>query len=127
MKIELKSKRAQAILLVVVIAFAFLTAFGLVDFIQTQRTRAVFSAIGAANEERNKKGENMEAAEAFVTALRSINVDYTKGELRPAFSAYVSGFEEGLALAKAGKSTASCDAKIQDAHEKLVQIAKRYE
>lgn len=127
MKLELKSKRAQAIFLVVAIAFASLTAFSFVDLIQTQRTREVFSAIGKANEARRKMGESMESAEAFVAALRAINVDYTKKELRPAFSAYVGGFEEGLALAKSGKSTANSDAKILAAHEELVQIAQRYE
>ncbi|MBP6863795.1 MAG: hypothetical protein KBC32_00850 [Candidatus Didemnitutus sp.] len=127
MKIDLSSKRAQGIFAVISICFAVWVGFGFVDFIQTQRTRDVFSAIGKANDERKKKGENLEAAEAYVVALRAIDVDYTKKELRPAFEAYVRGFEEGLALLKAGKDSASADAKISAAHRDLVEIAKRYD
>ncbi|MCM2273684.1 MAG: hypothetical protein NDI75_02635 [Candidatus Didemnitutus sp.] len=127
MKIDLSSKRAQGIFAVISVCFAVLVGFGFVDFIQTQRTRDVFSAIGKANDERKKKGESLEAAEAYVVALRAIDVDYTKKELRPAFEAYVRGFEEGLALLKAGKDSASADALISAAHRDLVEIAKRYE
>ena len=127
MKIDLSSKRAQVIFAAVSIGFAIWVGFGFVDFIQTQRTRDVFSAIGKANDERKKKGESLGAAEAYVAALRAVDLDYTKKELRPAFEAYVRGFEEGLALLRAGKDSASADAKISAAHRDLVEIAKRYE
>lgn len=127
MKIDLSSKRAQVVVAALSIGFAIWVGFGFVDFIQTQRTRDVFSAIGKANDERKKKGESLEAAEAYVVALRAIDVDYTKKELRPAFEAYVRGFEEGLALLKAGKDSAVADARISAAHRELVEIANRYE
>jgi hypothetical protein len=69
----------------------------------------------------------LESAETYVAALKAINVDYTKKELRPAFAAYVAGFEEGLTLLKTGKSTTSADAKIKAAHQELVKIARRYD
>ena len=127
MKIDLTSKRAQVWVLVISLGVAALMGYGFVDFIQTQRTREVFSAIGKANEERIKKGEGVEAAESYVTALHAINADYTKKRLKPALAAYVGAFEEGLALLKAGKSTANADAKITAAHQELVRIATRHD
>jgi hypothetical protein len=127
MKIDLTSRRNQVAFLLFGIAVWVLLGFGFVDFIQTQRTREVFAAIGKANEERKSKGENIASAEAFVAALRKINVSYAKKELKPAFEAYVSGFEEGLALLKAGKSTEMADIKTQAAYQQLVEIARRYD
>ncbi len=126
-KIDLTSKRARGIFAVISVCFALWVGFSCVDFIQTQRTRNVLTAIGKANDERKKKGESLEAAESYVVALRTIDVDYTKKELRPAFEAYVRGFEEGFALLKDGKDSASADAKISAAHRELVEMAKRYE
>lgn len=127
MTIDLTSKRAQLVFLLCGIACAVLTGFGFIDFIQTQRTHEVFSAIGSANEGRKQAGETLESYEAFISKLRAIDTHGTKKELQPAFAAYVSGLAEGPALAKAGKNTDEVNVKIQAAHEQLVEIAKRYE
>ncbi|MBI5381453.1 MAG: hypothetical protein HZA31_06095 [Opitutae bacterium] len=127
MKIEIKSRKSQVVFFLIAAGFATWVGFGFVDFIQLQRTRNVFSAIEQANDQRKKKGESLEAADAYLAALRAIDVDYTKKELRPAYTSYVSGFAEGIQLAKEGKSTEPADAKIKAAHQALVEIAKRYE
>ena len=113
--------------LIVSVAFAIWMGFAFVDFVQVQRSRSVFSAVGRANEERKKSGENLEAAETYVAALRAVDTNYAKKEVKAALSAYISGFEEGLVLARAGKSTAATDAKIKAALQDLIQAAKRYE
>lgn len=127
MKFDISSKRSQALFAVISVVFALWIGFGFVDFIQTQRTLNVFTDIGKANDLRKNNGESLEAAEAYISALRAIDLDYTKKELRTAFTAYVNGFEEGLELFKAGKITTSADVKISAAHRELLEIAERYE
>lgn len=127
MKLDLTSIRSQAIVIVIGTVFMAWVVFGFVDLIQTQRTRQVFEAIGNANEVRIKKGESIESAEVYIAALRAIDLDYTKKDLRSAFEAYLSGFEEGIAALKAGKDPAAANEKSLAAHHQLVEIAKRYE
>jgi hypothetical protein len=126
-KMQLKSKRSQVFIGIFTLVSLALAVFGNVNFIQTQRTREVFKAIGNANEARIKAGANVASAEAYIAALRRIDVDYAKKELRPAFSAYVDGLEEGLELTKAGKSTSNADAKVKAAYDELNEIARRYD
>jgi hypothetical protein len=125
MKIELKTRRSKGIALAFSVAAFGLIVYANIDFIQQQRTHEVFTAIGRANQNRIQKGESWDAYRAYVVELRAINTNYAKTGLKPVFAAYVQGLEDGLALEKAGKNTAEADARIKQAYDKLLSIAKR--
>jgi len=125
--IQLKTKFTQGIGLLVAISIAAFMVYESVDFFQTRQTHAAFSALLRADSKRMRMGDGLEATEAYVAALRAVDLDFTHKELRPAFAAYIAGFEEGLMLAKSGKPTAPADAKIKKAHEELTKIAEQYD
>jgi hypothetical protein len=127
MKIDLRAKPSQLAFLILSIAFATWVGFALVDFVQIQRTRSALTAIDKANQARMKKGESFETADAFIRALRAIDLDYTKEDFKAALVTYTDSIEKGLALARAGQSTAASDAKIQAALRQLIHVARKYE
>ena len=127
MKADVFSNLRLAVGYLAIAGLAIWAGFRIVDVVEMHRTREVVDVISAANTERKQRGPGLASAEAYVATLRSIDRDYLKPDLRPAFDAYVAGLEESLALAQEGRDTAPADAKVAAAQRALVEIAQRYD
>ncbi|HWZ95148.1 MAG TPA: hypothetical protein VNW30_08140 [Opitutaceae bacterium] len=113
-------------ILAVSIAACLVASASWLNYARTlNRNRDAFVALGEANNERLKAGPGIESAEAFVAALRKIDVSHTSRRFQEAFRLYVEGLAEGISRLKAGKVLGDSDTNTKTGYSELLAISRQ--
>jgi hypothetical protein len=125
MKLNPKSKKFLAGVVILTIFNAFLCWWCLRTLTHGRDTRSIASQLDAAVAQIQKGPQGAEGAERFVAALKRIDTGYAPAEVKAALRDYITTAEQDLLEFKAGHRTTQADDKMARAQENLVQLLRR--
>lgn len=87
--------------------------------------KRVFAEIAKANEGLTANGRSLQSGEIFLTKLKAIDLRRVPTEFAVTMRNYTDALADCIDAIKAGKPTATADAKLTAAQQRLKEAAKR--
>ena len=123
----LQKKASQVVLLVFSLGLAVFCIHGFIGMVRQTHTRAVERDWDAALRESGKVPAGLGRAEDLLARLKRIDPGYAPDELKQAITDYIAALKGAIDAAKAGRDTASYDEAMNQARDKLITTAKKYD
>lgn len=84
--------------------------------------KRVLSEFRIANEAREARGRSLPSVEQYLADLKRIDLGEVPADIRSAAQDYIRALEDGLALLKAGRPSATADERMAAAMQRLQKI-----
>jgi hypothetical protein len=123
----MERKSSQIVLLILALGIGVFSIFGFIGMVRQTHTRAVARDWGVALRESEKVPSGLGRAEDLLARLKRIDTGYAPDELKRAIADYINALEGSLDAAKAGRDTTSYDEAMDQAKQRMVAAAKKYD
>jgi hypothetical protein len=122
-----RKKSVQIPVTIITLVMLPFVIWGWIGSIRQSNTWDVEQKWGAAVREMEQSPPGTQRAEKFLARLKAINPGYSPPELQQAIADYISALSNSLEAMKAGRDTAEFDQRMDDAKQKMIAIARKYD
>jgi hypothetical protein len=123
----IQRKSTQGVVAILSIVMLPVVIWAWIGFVRQTHTRAVARDWGTALRENDKVPPGLGRAEDLLARLKRIDTGYAPDELKSAVHDYIADLEGSIEAAKAGHDTTSYDQAMDQAKQRLIAVAKKYD